>query len=245
MKLTVIGKCAAYPKVGEATSCYLITEGDTKVLLDIGSGSLSVMQKYLDLPDLDAVIISHFHPDHYSDVFCLQHAALIDTQLGNRSKPIKIFALEDNFYFSNLNYQNVTIAIPIDQHSEVEIGNLRFSFNQTDHIINGLSIKVTNGEQTLVYTADTAYNDSLVEFAQECTLLLSECTIYKKNEGVISGHMSGRDVGQLASQDRAKSVIITHLPVYGDNEELLKDVQTCYPQDVILAKEGLTIYLQK
>ena len=79
MKLTIIGSTGSFPGPGSPASCYLLTAHDGtrpwRVLLDFGSGSLGVLQRYMDLKDIDAVLISHLHPDHCMDL-CGLHVAV-------------------------------------------------------------------------------------------------------------------------------------------------------------------------
>lgn len=77
MKLTVIGHWGGYPKMGEASSGYLLEHKGFKLLVDCGSAVLSQLQYYLKPTELDAVIVSHYHPDHVADIGVLQHALLI------------------------------------------------------------------------------------------------------------------------------------------------------------------------
>ena len=60
MELTVLGYWSPYPRAGEACSGYLVRSEDTRVLVDCGH-AVSILQKYQDFRELDAVIISHFH----------------------------------------------------------------------------------------------------------------------------------------------------------------------------------------
>ncbi len=241
MKLTVIGCSGAYPKEAVAASCYLVSKNNTNILLDMGSGSLSIVQKYLALPKIDAVIITHFHADHFCDALCLQHAALIDMQLGNRDKPIVFYAPQDNFYFNKLNFENCTKAVAIDECSQLQIGDLRFNFSKTVHPVYGLAVKITDGQKTMIYTSDTENNPDLERFASNCDLLLGECSIYREYEGIIKGHMSAKDLAGLAVNSRAKRLVATHLPVYGDNDELIEDIRQIYKLPVDKAREGLRI----
>ena len=72
MRLTVIGCSGSYPGPDSAASCYLVEAphaGRTwRILLDLGSGALGTLQRYLDPLDVDAVFISHLHPDHFFDI---------------------------------------------------------------------------------------------------------------------------------------------------------------------------------
>jgi len=91
MKLTVLGCWAPYPRAGGACSGYLVQVGETNILLECGNGVLSNLQKYLDFRSLDGVIISHLHPDHVMDLFCLRHAVEGARRTDSRLSTIPLY----------------------------------------------------------------------------------------------------------------------------------------------------------
>jgi ribonuclease BN (tRNA processing enzyme) len=88
MKITTIGWWGAYPNAGQATSGYLLESEDFSVLIDCGSGVLTQLQHYTTLQAIDAVVLSHYHADHVADIGCLQYAARILMDLGQRKQPL-------------------------------------------------------------------------------------------------------------------------------------------------------------
>jgi ribonuclease BN (tRNA processing enzyme) len=73
MRLTVVGCSGSFPGPASAASCYLVeaTGADDRtwrILLDLGSGALGPLQRYTSLYDVDAVLLSHLHPDHCLDL---------------------------------------------------------------------------------------------------------------------------------------------------------------------------------
>ncbi|HEV7603867.1 MAG TPA: MBL fold metallo-hydrolase, partial [Candidatus Limnocylindrales bacterium] len=74
MRLDVIGAGPAYTdRAGATGSAYLLRSGETSILLDLGQGSFPRLAGILDPADLDAVLISHLHPDHWVDLVPLRH----------------------------------------------------------------------------------------------------------------------------------------------------------------------------
>ena len=67
MKLTVVGCSPAWPNPGGAQSGYLV-EGSGRVLLDCGPGVLPRLREQEPWPKLDAIVITHFHLDHWGDL---------------------------------------------------------------------------------------------------------------------------------------------------------------------------------
>ena len=72
MKLPVVGCSGSYPGPDSPASCYLLEqehEGRTwRVLMDLGSGALGALQRYVDPLGIDAVLLSHLHADHCLDL---------------------------------------------------------------------------------------------------------------------------------------------------------------------------------
>lgn len=71
MKLTVLGCNGPYPAPDGACSGYLLQEGDTGVLLDCGAGVLAQLEKHMPPQNLTAIVLSHLHYDHMSDMLPL------------------------------------------------------------------------------------------------------------------------------------------------------------------------------
>ena len=88
MELVVLGCWAPYPRAGGACSGYLIRAGGLNILLEAGNGSLSRLMTFIDFRYLDAVIVTHLHPDHYLDLFPLRHAVEGARRDGSRSVPL-------------------------------------------------------------------------------------------------------------------------------------------------------------
>jgi len=70
--VTVLGCDASYPSSGGACSGYLVQSGSTAVWLDAGTGTMANLQKHIDLDALDGIVLTHAHPDHWTDV-CVYH----------------------------------------------------------------------------------------------------------------------------------------------------------------------------
>jgi ribonuclease BN (tRNA processing enzyme) len=242
MKITTIGCWGAYPKVQEATSGYLIQSSDTNVLIDCGSGVLSHLQSFLPLEELDAVILSHYHTDHMADIYSLQYATMILTQLGKRNKPLHIYAHNDDHeQFETLAYKSYCKSHAISANSTLQLGPLGFSFYQNIHPAPCLSMRVyENGGSTIAYTADTEWTNELLKLAANTEILLCESSLYEEQRGKIPGHLTAKQAGELAMKAGAKRLILTHLPHYGDHAQLLTQAKEEFNGSIELAALGKT-----
>ena len=68
MRLTVLGKSPSWQDAGGACSGYLVDDDDTGMLLDCGNGVFSKLRLFRDYVDVDGVLISHLHADHFLDL---------------------------------------------------------------------------------------------------------------------------------------------------------------------------------
>ncbi|MDN7246755.1 MBL fold metallo-hydrolase [Planococcus shenhongbingii] len=239
MKITTIGIWGGYPNKNEATSSFLLEHEGFRCLVDCGSGVLAAVQNYTELRDLDAAVISHYHPDHIADIGVLQHAAMVGMQLKEWKKPFPIYGHDrDSEMFQSLSYKGVTEGQVIDVSQKVQIGPWEVSFCETIHPVYCLALKFSAEGKSVVFTADTEWKDELVAFSKDADLLVSEANLYEKYVGIIKGHMSGSQAGQLAEQAGVKELWLTHLPQYGDIREILEAAQTSYTGKVQFAKIG-------
>lgn len=99
MKVTIIGCWGGYPKVNEASSGYLFEEDGFKLLVDCGSGVLSKLQQHVVPEELNAVLLSHYHADHIADIGVLQHALLIQKDLGKEVTTLPIYGHNEDSAF--------------------------------------------------------------------------------------------------------------------------------------------------
>src|SRR3712207_9420878 len=74
MRVTVLGKSPSYTDAGGACSGYLIQEDGITVLLDCGNGVFAKMRRFVDYVDVDAVVLSHLHADHFLDLVPFSYA---------------------------------------------------------------------------------------------------------------------------------------------------------------------------
>lgn len=245
MKVTPIGIWGAFPNKNEATSSFLIEQDGFRCLIDCGSGVLSAVQNYTELREIDAVIISHYHADHIADIGVLQHAAMIGMQLKEWSGlPLPIYAHNKNQEeFGKLSFKGVTEGRALKVNEPIQIGPWEVSFCETIHPVYCLALKFSANGKSAVFTADTEWTESLVGFAENADLLVSESNLYEKYIGIIEGHMSGSQAGTLAERANVGRLLLTHLPQYGNLNDILQAAKQTYTGNVDFAEIGKSYLL--
>ncbi|RKL67806.1 hypothetical protein CR203_10730 [Salipaludibacillus neizhouensis] len=243
MKLTVIGFWGAYPEKNEATSCFLLEDAGTSILLDCGSGAVAQLQNYLDLHTLDAVMLSHYHHDHVADLGVLTYSRVVDINLKKTEIPLKIHAhKDDEAAFEKLRRPPFTEVTSYQHDSKVKIGPFTITFQKTDHPAPCYAMRIESSEtnHTIVYTADTTFQESLIPFARNASLLIAETSFYADQSAEKFGHMNSKEVAMLAEESETKEVILSHLPHFGDHKQLVNEVAKTYSGKISLAETGKT-----
>ena len=237
IKLIVIGESGGAPLPGGATSCYLVEADGYSLLLDIGSGALSLLGTACPFDSIDDVIISHFHSDHTADAGVAVYSRLISMQLGRAVNPLCFHALESR-ELENPPYSRVKV---ITDGDEERIGPFTVSYMKTKHPASCLAVKLSYEGKSVVYTADGSLTDELASFSSSASLLIAECSFYPGMKREEAGHMDADDVVKLAETAKPGKLVVTHLPIYGDRENILSYIKAHWKGDVVLASPFLKI----
>lgn len=176
MKLTIIGCHGAYPVKNGATSGYLLEEGETRVLLDCGSGVLSRLQNIIDLKELDGVILTHYHPDHCADLGCLQYAVMLDVLTGRRRKGFAAWGPGNE---EKLSYEQYCRGYSYENRSHFQIGELEFEVHLNQHEIPSYAIKARGISKCMSESIPGGKARDMSECKSECK---SECISECKSE---------------------------------------------------------------
>lgn len=239
MTVTIIGCYGAYPAPGEATAGYLLEDGETKVLLECGSGVLTTLSQRLPLSELDGTVLTHYHFDHCADLGCLQYAVMVETQLQKRTKPFCAWGPGDE---QRLNYLPYCQGYSYIGKDEFQIGPFTFHTFQTQHDVQCYAIKVTDTRgRTLVFTGDTGYYEPLAAFAAGTDCFLCEATFYTEPDGGQRHHLTSLQASRLACAAHAKQLVLTHLPHFGDVGQLAETARNEYNGTVLLARQWMRI----
>ncbi|MDQ0217591.1 MBL fold metallo-hydrolase [Peribacillus cavernae] len=244
MKITVIGCWGGYPAKNEASSGYLLEYENYRILLDCGSGVLSQLQNHMEPEELDAVVLTHYHSDHVADIGVLQHAVLIQQIFGVAKKTIPIYGHAlDEAEFNRLTYKDITKGIAYSEDKPLQIGPLTFTFLRTNHPVPCFAMRIEAKGQAIVYTGDSAYMDQLAEFAMDANVLLCESNLYGDTDGSEPGHMTAREAGKLADKADVQLLLLTHLPHFGDLNQLKKEAGENFKREIAVARNALEFQL--
>lgn len=238
MKVTVVGFWGGYPASNGASSAYLVEDEDYVLVLDFGSGVLSKLQTFKQVRDLDAVILSHYHADHIADIGVLQHAVLVNNYITDDKKILPIYGhTEDEDVFQTLT-DDFTKGVAYDPNEALQLGPFTIHFFKTNHSVPCYGMRITNGKHTFVYTADSAYQEEWIDFCKDAHMLLTDCNLYADQTDLDVGHMTSKQAAYIAKQANVKELVLTHLPHYGDHQQLVSEAKEEFSGTIHLAYEG-------
>jgi len=245
MKLRILGPFAPYAPVDRACNGYLVESGETRVMLDCGNGAFAKMQKYCDFRRLNALIITHYHPDHFHDYHCVRHAVAGSLRDGSRREPLLVFAPgEGEPWVEMSEWQGVFELRAVEDYlgQFAGIGDISFYFQQNIHSVPSFAVSLSNGFNKIVYTSDTRWYERLADFAKEADILLCEASQLNADYEIsmAKGHLTGGQAGYLAAQAGVKHLVLTHLWPEMDYRALAAEAADVFDGEITLAKEGLS-----
>lgn len=265
MKLTIVGCSGSFPGPASPASCYLITAHDGvrpwRILLDLGSGALGAVQKYMDLQDIDAIFLTHLHPDHCMDL-CGLHVAVRWDPNGWSAGRIPVWgpaATADRLATAYGLELDPGMREEFDFHlwtegEPVELGPFRITPHAANHPVKeayALRVEATEYDgtgvdrvSTLAYSGDTDSCPGLEEAAQNAQLFLCEAAFEEGRDDAIRGvHLTGKRAAQAAAKANARRLLLTHLPVWTDANRVVAEALPEYSGDVAVAVAGVHYYI--
>lgn len=241
MKLTVLGNNGPYPAAGGACSGYLLTGDNTKILIDCGNGVLSNLQKFIKFEDLDAIILTHLHSDHMSDMMVLRYAVQIKKAKGQMQKTMRVFApSEPEDEYKRLDIPDTFELSPIYEGMILNFGSLKLSFREMKHPVKCFAVAAENGAQRFIFSGDTSWNNGIIEFSECADLIMLDAGLLSKDKQSDNvPHLTARECGIVAKQSGAKKLMLTHFWPEYNLQDLLSEAKENFT-NVVLAELLIT-----
>lgn len=220
MKLTVVGSSPAWPNPGGAHSGYLV-EDPGRVLLDCGPGVLPRLREREGWPRLDAIVITHFHLDHWGDLVPWVWGAMYG--LGRDAPRPELWllpggrehlaALGGRLGFPDMFERTFELHEYADG-APFRAGGLTITPVRLPHYtLETYGLRVSNERRTLAYSGDAAPSERLVELARGADVFLCEATLASGDaDGQPRGHLSLDEAIAAFQASGAKRLVITHRP---------------------------------
>jgi ribonuclease BN (tRNA processing enzyme) len=234
VRLTVVGCSGSVPSPASACSCYLVEQDGYRLLLELGTGAAGPLQRYAAASEIDVVIVSHAHGDHWEDLIALGYLRSHVTP----APPLPVTGPSDLPALLYDHPDAYTPSAPVP--GPRAYGPLAVRQARVDH--GDCECWATRVGDELCYTADTGPCEALDKLADGCTTLLAEASGLD-TDGPLPRHLTAGDAGRLAARSGAKLLILTHLRPWQDHTALLDEATHHAPCPVLLATPTLRLTL--
>lgn len=220
MKLTILGRCGAYPLPGEATSGYLLQTGDKNILIDCGSGVLSNLQRFVPIRSLDMLILSHLHHDHQGDLPILKYAIGMLRRFGTAVPDLPVYlpagpvplvpaaegTLDLRFYGPG--------TVP-------ELDGIRIRFIRGSHPAESYGMRFTADGRTFAYTGDTSMCPAVHDMVRGADLAVVDAGSLERLRADPMVHMTARECAGAARDGGVVRTLLSHIvPLIPEGETL-------------------------
>jgi ribonuclease BN (tRNA processing enzyme) len=255
VRLTVVGCSGSFPGPDSAASCYVIEVEDSgrtwRIVLDLGSGALGPLQQLVDLHEIDAVVISHLHPDHFMD--------LCGLYVARRYHPDGACPVPLPVYGPPLTADRLLQAYGPDAVDElpkiydvrsladggtVFVGPVAITTQLVEHPVVAYGMRIEHEGRVIAYSGDTDACESLLQLARGADLLLAEASFQEGRDLARGVHLTGRRAGETARDAGARRLVLTHLPVWTDADVVTAEARQVYPGPVEAATAGASFILE-
>jgi len=253
VRFTVLGRSPAIPNPGEACAGYLVQGGSTRVMVDIGPGTVAQLLRLCNPTELDAIVISHMHTDHFLDLVTLRYSFPWKDEINPKLRvflpPGATAQMEHVAMGAGIpDYFARSFAfIEHDGAAALEIGDLRLEPTPTVHFVPTWGFRVTarassgDGARTIAYSADSSPTPNLDVLAERADLFICEAALRKVTDDAPPperrGHLVPSEAGEVAQRGRVGRMVLTHLPVNSDGGQwAVSEAATTYEGPVELAE---------
>jgi ribonuclease BN (tRNA processing enzyme) len=240
VRLVVLGCCGGYPGPDQACSGYLVAEGNSRLWVDAGSGTLARLLRYCSLADLDSVWLTHLHPDHWTDIPLAVHALALGA--AERRTPLPIYgpsrwadAVGEPVRWRLDDPDPVFESHELRDGTVIELHELAVEAAAVEHGLDTYALRISGAGATLAYSADSAPCEALVQVARDADLFLCEAGTTAHSSPL---HLNAGQAGEIATAAGVRRLVLTHLRPGDAPEQAKRLAGRTYAGDIEVASEG-------
>jgi len=220
MQLRFVGCGDALGSGGRSNTCFHVTGQGANVLIDCGASSLPALKRLgIARNDIDLILITHFHGDHFAGLPFL----LLDAQFSRRGRPLVIAGpegiemrltqvMEALFEHSSKTRQRFELSVvALKPEQARSFGAVKVTPFPVVHGESGgpfLAYRIEAEGCVIAYSADTEWTETLVPLARDADLFIAEAYYHDK---VVKNHLSLTTLEAHLSEIKPKRLILTHM----------------------------------
>ena len=244
MQLDILGSSGTYPMPDRPASGYLVSNLSTHILCDIGFGVFGELVRRMSPDRLDAVVLSHRHPDHCADFLALHHA-LAYGPLSATGIPVYtapgvadriadfLGAGEGHVLFETFDFHEV------GAENHVTVGSIDLRFAVTAHSVPTVATRLEAGDRSLVYSADTGPGGGFPGLCRGASVVMAEASMPgERDDHQFAHHLTATEAGEIAADAGAEMLILTHLRPSLDSARSVAAARQVFAGRVAAASPG-------
>jgi len=247
VRITVLGKSPSWPDAGGACSGYLVEDGETRLLVDCGSGVLGRLRCVRGYDAVDGVVVSHMHADHFLDL--IPYACALSYGPRERAAPPELLLPPGGrevirAVTTAAGQQDVVERAfrtrEYDAEGADRVGSLHLRFQPVPHFVpaNAVDLRADGAGGRFTFGADMGPSDALCAFAAGTDLLMLEATLAEPEPEEPRGHLTAAEAGEHATRAGAGWLVLTHISDELDADRALAEAQRTYSGPVEVARAG-------
>lgn len=239
--LTVLGSCGAWPEPGRACAGFLLEYDGFKVVLDLGYAALPQLLKHCPDGAVDAVIVTHQHPDHCVDVSAL---ARVRYYLARDAAPIPLYCPPGVLDVLRTLEPRPDPATVFDVRdlASAELGPFQLETALLPHYVTNLGVRLSTPELMVAYTGDSGPGPEAAALADGADLFICDATLQGPPPDTTPRYVMTATEAATAALG-ATRLLLTHFWPGSDRAVSVAEAKKVFPGEVIAAEEGLVLEL--
>lgn len=247
MKLKILGTGTFFANINRTASAFLLEINNKKILIDCGPGTLVRLSQVGVVPeDLDYVFITHFHPDHTSDLFPLFMNYRLPDLLapGSVKKFPKFFGPKGFSKFMSKYAKNselfaydgwdkikvVEYPLTIDLDGII-VKPFKVNHNAFNYSAKAYSLRFESDGKIIVFSGDAADCQGIRQACLNADLFICDASFPKNIKNKI--HMNTSEIGDVSRAGNVKKIILVHFYPQYDDVDLVAEVKEKFSGEVV------------
>jgi len=252
MEITVLGSGTYEPDPKRHMAGYLLKASDKNIIFDFGWGAMeNMIRAGVNYFDVDAIFLTHLHPDHCSDLLSFIHIAQTEAVTNRMNHDLTIYGPRG----MNKTMEQVLLAFnmarrmpkfklsfkELKDNDTVWIGKAMVRCHGVKHNVpDSLAYRVECEGKSIAYSGDTADCDGLRTACKGADLAIIEASW--PEELNTPGHMTSKDAGRIAKECFVRKLVLTHVaPKYLQEYDVIGDASEQYNGPIVLAEDLMKI----
>jgi ribonuclease BN (tRNA processing enzyme) len=252
MEITLLGTGTATPSLARNASGLAVHCQGRLILVDMGPGTLRrLCEAHLDSKAIDAILITHLHPDHVSDLVPFLFAS--NYAYGPaRKEPFHLVGLEglEQFYAALVGIYDKWIVPTGGRLLMKELNQSAPEFLNlpgvvvrsapSAHSVKGLAYRIEADGVSVTISGDTDVSREIVDLARNTDVFICECSM--PEGGKIDGHLIPSEAASMARRAAAKKLVLTHFYPPCDEVDVVAQARPEFSGEIVKAEDLMVIY---